>query len=141
VQETAAAEATPAEASTSEAAATEATDLENTLIDIDEMILNMAEEETVVAAEETPAAVLEKGEKMPGKEKEPVVDTSEEENFIFQNIIGQELLKAEKEELKEYAISCGYQRGELLFGGVIEKCWFSEARNRSQQIPATAYRR
>jgi hypothetical protein len=104
----AAAEAAPAEASTFEAAAAEATDLENTLIDIDEMILNMAEEDTIVAAEETPTAVPEKGEKMPGKEKEPAEDTSEEENFIFQNIIGQELSKAEKEELKEYAISCGY---------------------------------
>jgi hypothetical protein len=58
---------------------------------------------------------------MPGKEKEPVEDTSEEENFIFQNIIGQELSKAEKEELKEYAISCGYQPGALLFGGVAEE--------------------
>jgi hypothetical protein len=118
---TAAAEAAPGEASTSEVAAVEAIDLENTLIDIDEMILNMAEEETTGAAEETPAAMPEKGEKMPGKEKEPAEDTSEGENFIFQNIIGQELSKAEKEELKEYAISCGYQPGALLFGGVAEE--------------------
>jgi hypothetical protein len=34
--------------------------LENTLIDIDKMILNMAEEETAAAAEETPAIVPEK---------------------------------------------------------------------------------
>jgi hypothetical protein len=108
-------EETPPSASAPKtAAATKATDLENTLIDINEMILNMAEEETAVAAEE-------KGEKMPGKEKEPAEDTSEEENFIFQNIIGQELSKAEKEELKEYAISCGYQPGALLFGGVAEE--------------------
>jgi tRNA A37 N6-isopentenylltransferase MiaA len=80
---TAAAEAAPTEASTSEAAAAEATDLENTLNDIDEMILNMAEEETAAAVEETPAAVPEKGEKMPGKEKEPAKDTSEEKNSIF----------------------------------------------------------
>jgi hypothetical protein len=45
----------------------------------------------------------------------------EEENFIFQNIIGQELSKAEKEELKEYAISCGYQPGALLFDCVAEE--------------------
>jgi hypothetical protein len=75
---TATVEAAPVEASTSEAAAAEATDLENTLIDIDEMILNTAEEDTATAAEETPAAVPEKGEKMPGKEKEPAKDTSEE---------------------------------------------------------------
>jgi tRNA A37 N6-isopentenylltransferase MiaA len=58
---TAAAEAAPAEASTFEAAAAKATNLENTLSDIDEMILNMAEEEIAAAAEETPAAVPEKG--------------------------------------------------------------------------------
>jgi hypothetical protein len=118
---TAAAEAARAEASTSEAAAAEATDLENTLIDIDEMILNMAEEETAAADEETPAAVPEKREKMPEKEKEPAEDTSEGENFNFQNIIGQESTKAEKEELRDYAISCGYQPGTLLFGGVAEE--------------------
>jgi hypothetical protein len=31
------------------------------------------------------------------------------------------LSKAEKEELKDYAISCGYQPGALLFGGVDEE--------------------
>jgi hypothetical protein len=49
--------------------------LENTLYDIDEMILNMAEE--------SPAAVPEKREKMPGKEKELAEDASEERNFNF----------------------------------------------------------
>jgi hypothetical protein len=58
---TAAAKAAPTEASTSEAAAAEAIDLENTLTDIVEMILNMAEEETAAATEETPIAVPEKG--------------------------------------------------------------------------------
>jgi hypothetical protein len=53
---TAAAEAAPAEAATAEA-----TDLEKTLTNIDEMILNMAEEETAAAAKETPAAVPKKG--------------------------------------------------------------------------------
>jgi hypothetical protein len=110
----AAAEAAPAKASTSEAAAAEATNLENTLTDIDEMILNMAEEETTAAAEETPAAV-------PEKEKELAEDASEERNFNFQNIIGQELSKAEKEELRDYAISCRYQPGALLFGGIDEE--------------------
>jgi hypothetical protein len=58
---------------------------------------------------------------MPGKEKEPAEAASEEGNFNFQNIIGQELSKAEKEELRDYAISCGYQPGALLFGGVAEE--------------------
>jgi hypothetical protein len=101
---TAAAEAAPAEASTFEAAAAEATNLENTLTDIDKMILNMAEEETAAATEETPATV-------PEKEKELAEDASEERNFNFQNIIGQELSKAEKEEMRDFAISCGYQPG------------------------------
>jgi hypothetical protein len=118
---TAAVEAAPVEASTSEAAAAEATNLENTLSDIDEMILNMAEEETAAAAEEAPAAVPKKREKMPGKEKELAEDASEERNFNIQNIIGQELSKAEKEELRDYAISCGYQLGALFFGGIDEE--------------------
>jgi hypothetical protein len=111
---TAVAEAAPAEASTFKATAAEATNLENTLSDIDEMILNMAEEKTVTAAKETPAA-------MPEKEKELAEDASKERNFNFQNIIGQELSKAEKEELRDYAISCGYQPGALLFGGIDEE--------------------
>jgi hypothetical protein len=111
---TAAAEAAPAEASTSKVAAAEATNLENTLTVIDEMILNMAEEETTAATEETLAA-------MPEKEKELAEDASEERNFNFQNIIGQELSKAEKEELRDYAISCGYQPGALLFGVIDEE--------------------
>ena len=55
---------------------------------------------------------------MSGKEKEIAEDASEEKDFNFQNIIGQKLSKAEKEELRDYAISCGYQLGALLFGGV-----------------------
>jgi hypothetical protein len=67
-------------------------------------------------AEEEAAAVnmtTEKG-------KEHIEDTLEEENFNFQDILGQELTDAEKEELKKYAISCGYKPGSLLFGGVNE---------------------
>jgi hypothetical protein len=71
----------------------------------------MAAEEATAVAEETMATV-------PEKEKEIAEDVSEEENFNFQNLTGQELSKAEKEEFKYYAISCGYQPGALLFGGV-----------------------
>jgi DNA-binding PadR family transcriptional regulator len=56
----------------------------------------MAEEEAVVVAVNT---TTEKG-------KEQIEDTLEEENFNFQDILGQELTDAEKEELKKYAISC-----------------------------------
>jgi hypothetical protein len=80
------------------------------------MLLNMATEEATAAAEETlaPAPRKEKG-------KEIAKDTSGEKDFNFQNILGQKLSKAEKEELRDYAISCGYQPGALLFGGVDEE--------------------
>jgi hypothetical protein len=75
----------------------------------------MAAEEA--AAEEAAAATEETTAANPKKE-EMAEDTSEDEAFNFQNLVGQELTKAEKEELKEYAISCGYRLGALLFGGI-----------------------
>jgi hypothetical protein len=107
----AAEDATAIEAAPTEAAMAEDTNLEGTFSDIDKMLLNMAAEEVATAAEETLATV-------PGKEKEIAEDTSEEKDFNFQNIIGQKLSKAEKEELRYYAISCGYQPRALLFGGI-----------------------
>jgi hypothetical protein len=54
------------------------------------------------------------------KGKEQINEISEEEDFNFQDLIGQELTDAKKEELKKYAISCGYKSGAMLFGGVNE---------------------
>jgi hypothetical protein len=88
--------------------------LDATVAEIDTMLLNAAAEEAAAAAEEIPGTVA-------GKGKEKAEDISEEEDFNFQDILGQELSKAEKEELKEYAISCGYRPGALLFGGVNEE--------------------
>jgi hypothetical protein len=82
-------EAAPAEAAIAEAATAKDANLESTLSDIDKILLDMAVEEAATAVEETMATV-------PGKEKEMAEDTSEEENFNFQNLIGQELTKAEK---------------------------------------------
>jgi hypothetical protein len=110
-EDTAATEATPAKAATAKAEAAEDTNLEGTFSDIDKMLLNMVAEEAATAAEETLATV-------PGKEKGIAEDTSEEKDFNFQNIIGQKLSKAKREELRDYAISCGYQPGALLFGDV-----------------------
>jgi hypothetical protein len=104
-------DATVTEAALAEAATAEDTNLEDTFSDIDKMLLNMVVEEAATAAEETLATV-------PGKEKKITEDTSEEKDFNFQNIIGQKLSKAEKKELRDYAISCGYQPGALLFGGI-----------------------
>jgi hypothetical protein len=111
-------EAAPTEAAAAEAATAKDVHLESTLSYIDKILLDMATEEAAAAAEEAMATV-------PEKEKEIAEDASEEEIFNFQNLVGQELTKAEKEELKEYDISCGYQPGALLFGGV--EYWFPEA--------------
>jgi hypothetical protein len=97
-----------------EATTAEATNLVSTLSAIDKVLLDLAAEETAAAAEEVLATVPEKG-------KEIAEDISEEKGFNFQNIIGQELSKAEKEELQEYAISCGYQPGAMLFGEINEE--------------------
>jgi hypothetical protein len=111
VESATAIEAAPTEVAAVEAATVEDANLESTLSNIDRILLDMAAEEAATTAKETMATV-------PEKEKEIAEDASEEENFNFQNLIGQELSKAEKEQLKDYAISCGYQPGALLFGGV-----------------------
>jgi hypothetical protein len=103
--------AAPTEAIAVEAVRAEDVHLESTLSTIDKILLDMTTEEATAAAEEAMATE-------PEKEKEIAEEASEEENFNFQNLIGQELSQAEKEELREYAISCGYQPGALLFGGV-----------------------
>jgi hypothetical protein len=100
-------------ASAEAAAAAEATNLESTLSGIDKLLLNMAVEETTTVAEEIMATVPDKGKK--------IVDAaSKEQDFDFQNLVGQELSEAEKKELQEYGISCGYQPGAMLFGGIDE---------------------
>jgi hypothetical protein len=108
--ETTEAETGDAEAAGAEAGITEGSNLETTLEVIDNILLKMAEEEAAVAAVTTAT----------GKGKEQIDDTSEEESFNFQDLLGQELTVAKKEELKKYAISCGYKPGATLFGGVNE---------------------
>jgi hypothetical protein len=101
---------TEADGTGAETETAEDPNLETALGDIDNMLLRMAEEETAAAAVDM---IVEKG-------KEQIEDTLEEENFNFQDILGQELSETEKEELKKYTISCGYKPGSLLFGGVNE---------------------
>jgi hypothetical protein len=81
----------------------------------------MTEEESVVAAAST---ATEKG-------KKPAEDILEEEDFEFQDLLGQELTDAEKAELKKCAIACGYKPGAILFGGV-NKGKLRCLRNRSE---------
>jgi hypothetical protein len=102
---------TATDATNAEDAGAEDINLESMVADIDKILLNMVAEEAVAATEEITASE-------PERKKEITEDPSEDEAFMFQNLVGQELTKAEKEELKEYAISCGYRPGALLFGGI-----------------------
>jgi hypothetical protein len=58
---------------------------------------------------------------VPDKGKKIVDAALEEKDFELQNLIGQELSEAEKKELQEYGISCGYQPGAMLLGGIDEE--------------------
>jgi hypothetical protein len=100
----------PAEATT----ATEAANLEVTLSGIDKLILGMPTEETAAAAEQVMAPVPDKGKKIADA-------ASEEKDFDLRNLVGQKLSEVEKKELQEYGISCGYQPGAILFGGIDEE--------------------
>jgi hypothetical protein len=96
------------------AAATEAANLESTLSGINKLILGMPTEETVTTAEKVMAPVPDKGKKIADA-------ASEEKDFNLRNLVRQELSEAEKKELQEYGISCGYQPGAMLFGGIEEE--------------------
>jgi hypothetical protein len=92
VESTTATEAAPSEATNAEAAGAEDINLESMVVDIDKILLNMAAEEA--AAEEAAAATEEITASEPEREKEIAEDPSEDEAFIFQNLVGQELTKA-----------------------------------------------
>ena len=117
IQKTAAAEDTtnvevaPSEVAATEAATAEDVNLETTIENIDKILEDMAAEEAAAAAKKVVAAVPEKG-------KEIAEVASDDEAYTFQNLIGQKLSEDEIEELKDYAKSCGYRPGALLFGGV-----------------------
>ena len=59
------------------------------------------------------ATVPDKGEKIADA-------ASEEKDFDLRNLVGQELSEVKNKELQEYGISCGYQPGAMLFGGIDE---------------------
>jgi hypothetical protein len=99
------------------AEAKDADEAETTMLDFDRLVSDVFIDVTVdtnVAPEESMAIV-------PGKGKEIVKTPSDEGDFDLRHLGGQELSEEDKEELKEYAISCGYQPGSLLFGGVDEE--------------------
>jgi hypothetical protein len=81
VESTTATKAAPSEATNVEATRAEDIHLESTIADIDKILLDMAAEEAAAATKETTAPE-------PEKEKEIAEDTSEDEVFNFQNLIG-----------------------------------------------------
>jgi poly-D-alanine transfer protein DltD len=96
-------EITPSEVASAEAASIEDVNLESTIEHIDKILLDMATEEATTAAEEAAATAS-------GKGKEIADEASENEAFMFQNLVGEKLSKPEIEELKEYDKSCGYNQ-------------------------------
>ena len=102
-----------AEATVEADTSAKAANLKSTLSGIDKLISDMATEETAAAVEKVMAAVPDKGKKIADA-------ASEERDFDLRNLVGQELSEAEKKELQEYGISCGYQPGAMLFGGIDE---------------------
>jgi hypothetical protein len=80
---------TATDATNAEDAGAEDINLESMVADIDKILLNMVAEEAVAATEEITASE-------PERKKEITEDPSEDEAFMFQNLVGQELTKAEK---------------------------------------------
>jgi hypothetical protein len=103
----------PAASAEAEAAA-ETANLVSTIPGIDKLISDMVAEETVATTEENMVAV-------PGKGKEVVDASLEEKDFDLRHLGGQELSEVDKEELKEFGMSCAYQPGSMLFSGVDEE--------------------
>jgi hypothetical protein len=85
----------------------EAEELATTMSEIDRLISD-------VVAEENIAVAPDKGKRIEGA-------SSEDRDFDLWYLGGQELSKEDKSELKEFAISYGYQPGSIIFGGVDEE--------------------
>jgi hypothetical protein len=87
-------------ADTEDAGGAEAKELAATISEIDKLISD-------VVAEKSMAAVPDKGKKIDDA-------PSEEKDFDIHHLGGQELSEEDKLELKEFAMSCGYQPGSML---------------------------
>jgi hypothetical protein len=89
-------------------AVAKAENLASTLVEIDRLISD------VVAEKDVAAVPSDKGKR--------IEETSSENmNFDLRHLGGQQLFEEDISELKEFAISCGYQPGSMLFGGVDEE--------------------
>jgi hypothetical protein len=101
-------------ADTEDVGGAEAEEFATTLSEIDKLISDVVAEKTNVVAENSMAAVSDKGKKIEGA-------PSEEKDFDLRHLGGHELSEEDESELKEFAMSCGYQPGSILFGGVDEE--------------------
>jgi hypothetical protein len=110
-------EQTPPPASTDKAimpvnaediAGAKADNLATTMSEIDRLISDVVAEKDVAA---TPSDN--------GKRIEET--SSEDKNFDLRHLGDQQLSEEDISKLKEFAISCGYQPGSMLFGGVDEE--------------------
>jgi hypothetical protein len=97
-----------------DAGGAEAEEFAATMSEIDKLISDVVAEKADVVAEKSMAAMPDKGKKVDDA-------PSEEKDFDLRHLGGQELSDEEKLELKEFAMSCGYQPGSILFGGVDEE--------------------
>jgi hypothetical protein len=84
----------------------EADELTTALSKIDRLISDVVAEKDIAEA--------------PNKGKRIEDASSEDKDFDLRHLGGQELSEEDKSELKEFVISCGYQPGSILFGGVDE---------------------
>jgi hypothetical protein len=88
-----------------------AEELATTMLEIDKFVSDVVVDKTSVVAEENMAAVPDKGKKIDNT-------PSNGKYFDLRHLGGQELYEEDKLELKEFAISCGYQPGSMLFSVV-----------------------
>jgi hypothetical protein len=96
-------------ADTEDASRAKAEELATTMSEIDKLIPD-------VVAWENMAAMPDKGKRIQDA-------SSKEKDFDLRYLGGQELSEEDKTELKEFAISCGYQRGPYSSAGSTKKFW------------------
>jgi DNA-binding winged helix-turn-helix (wHTH) protein len=88
--------------------------LTTTLSEIDRLISDVVVEKEVVAT------ISDKGKKIDET-------SSEGANFDLWHLGGQQLSEEDTSELKEFAISCGYQQGQCSLAGSTKKSWEASA--------------
>jgi hypothetical protein len=78
------------------------------MLEIDRLISDVVSEKDIAEAS-------------PDKGKRSEETSSEDKNFDLWHLGGQQLSEEDISELKEFALSCGYQPGSMLFGDIDEE--------------------